>query len=125
MAQQAAERIRSAALHVEAVEQSRTRRSPAPPFTTSTLQQEASRKLGFSVRRTMRIAQALGGVRRGLAVAHHQRLDAVGDLLHRPAQLLDCPIGGVALRNVIGKSVVDQPLGQRRRQHQVALRDGD
>ena len=60
MAQQAAERIRSAALHVEAVEQSRTRRSPAPPFTTSTLQQEASRKLGFSVRRTMRIAQALG-----------------------------------------------------------------
>jgi len=36
-----------------------TRRRPAPPFTTSTLQQEASRKFGFSVSRTMSIAQSL------------------------------------------------------------------
>lgn len=35
------------------------KRSPAPPFTTSTLQQEASRKLGFSVAQTMRVAQQL------------------------------------------------------------------
>ncbi len=35
------------------------KRSPAPPFTTSTLQQEASRKLGFSVAQTMRVAQSL------------------------------------------------------------------
>jgi DNA topoisomerase-1 len=35
------------------------KRSPAPPFTTSTLQQEASRKLGFSPKRTMSIAQRL------------------------------------------------------------------
>lgn len=35
------------------------RKSPAPPFTTSTLQQEASRKLGFSVANTMRVAQRL------------------------------------------------------------------
>jgi DNA topoisomerase-1 len=35
------------------------KKSPAPPFTTSTLQQEASRKLGFSVSNTMRIAQQL------------------------------------------------------------------
>lgn len=35
------------------------KRSPAPPFTTSTLQQEASRKLGYSVSRTMQIAQRL------------------------------------------------------------------
>src|SRR5439155_6986496 len=34
-------------------------RSPAPPFTTSTLQQEASRKLGFSPKRTMSVAQRL------------------------------------------------------------------
>ncbi len=34
-------------------------KSPAPPFTTSTLQQEASRKLGFSVSQTMRVAQSL------------------------------------------------------------------
>ena len=36
-----------------------TRRTPAPPFTTSTLQQEAARKLGFPVALTMRVAQAL------------------------------------------------------------------
>ncbi len=36
-----------------------SKKSPAPPFTTSTLQQEASRKLGFSVSNTMRIAQQL------------------------------------------------------------------
>ena len=35
------------------------RRTPAPPFTTSTLQQEAARKLGFSVAATMRVAQSL------------------------------------------------------------------
>jgi DNA topoisomerase I len=36
-----------------------SKRSPAPPFTTSTLQQEASRKLGYSVAQTMRVAQQL------------------------------------------------------------------
>jgi DNA topoisomerase I len=36
-----------------------TKRKPAPPFTTSTLQQEASRKLGYSVTRTMSVAQGL------------------------------------------------------------------
>ena len=35
------------------------KRNPAPPFTTSTLQQEASRKLGFSARKTMSVAQKL------------------------------------------------------------------
>jgi DNA topoisomerase I len=45
--------------HVQAVEKKPGKRSPAAPFTTSTLQQEASRKLGFGVDRTMRIAQGL------------------------------------------------------------------
>ena len=44
---------------VDNVETKPARRSPAPPFTTSTLQQEASRKLGYSVARTMQIAQQL------------------------------------------------------------------
>ena len=48
-----------AALQVLAVERKQRRRNPAPPFTTSTLQQEASRKLGFSAQRTMRLAQQL------------------------------------------------------------------
>jgi DNA topoisomerase-1 len=44
---------------VSAVEKKRTRRHPPPPFITSTLQQEASRKLGFSSQQTMRLAQQL------------------------------------------------------------------
>lgn len=48
-----------AAFAVRSLETRPTKRSPAPPFTTSTLQQEASRKLGFSVSRTMTIAQKL------------------------------------------------------------------
>jgi DNA topoisomerase-1 len=44
---------------VISVEKKRTKRNPMPPFTTSTLQQEASRKLGFGAGRTMRLAQQL------------------------------------------------------------------
>lgn len=47
------------ALRVAKVDKSQRKRNPAPPFTTSTLQQEAARKLGFNARRTMRTAQAL------------------------------------------------------------------
>ncbi len=46
-------------LTVLSVEKKQRRRNPAPPFTTSTLQQEASRKLGFTAQRTMRVAQRL------------------------------------------------------------------
>ncbi|MCL2131840.1 MAG: type I DNA topoisomerase [Lentimicrobiaceae bacterium] len=48
-----------AAFTVDAVETNPAKRTPAPPFTTSTLQQEASRKLGFSVSKTMTVAQQL------------------------------------------------------------------
>ena len=44
---------------VEGVETKPVKRNPAPPFTTSTLQQEAARKLGFSAQHTMRCAQSL------------------------------------------------------------------
>src|SRR5579862_3245917 len=47
------------ALTVLAIDRKQRRRNPAPPFTTSTLQQEAARKLGFNARRTMRLAQQL------------------------------------------------------------------
>lgn len=46
-------------LHVAKVEKKQRKRNPAAPFITSTLQQEAARKLGFAVQRTMRIAQQL------------------------------------------------------------------
>ena len=44
---------------VEGVETKPLKRNPAPPFTTSTLQQEAARKLGYSAQHTMRLAQSL------------------------------------------------------------------
>ena len=50
---------RAGELAVIAVDRKQRRRNPAPPFTTSTLQQEAARKLGFNARRTMRLAQQL------------------------------------------------------------------
>ncbi|HUH00076.1 MAG TPA: DNA topoisomerase I [Gammaproteobacteria bacterium] len=46
-------------LKVSAVERRQRRQNPAPPFTTSTLQQEAARKLGFTAQKTMRTAQRL------------------------------------------------------------------
>ncbi len=53
------EKCKDAAFAVEDIDKRETSRTPAPPFTTSALQQEASRKLGFSVSQTMRIAQKL------------------------------------------------------------------
>ena len=44
---------------VEDIKKSEKKRTPAPPFTTSTMQQEASRKLGFTLKKTMSIAQKL------------------------------------------------------------------
>jgi DNA topoisomerase I len=52
-------RLRSAAYRVANVERKERKKSPSPPFKTSTLQQEAARKLGFSARKTMTIAQRL------------------------------------------------------------------
>ena len=52
-------RLGTATYRVRGVERKERKRSPAPPFTTSTLQQEAARKLGFSARKTMTLAQRL------------------------------------------------------------------
>jgi len=53
------ESCRGATFTIGSIETKPAKKSPAPPFTTSTLQQEASRKLGFSVSRTMMVAQKL------------------------------------------------------------------
>ena len=59
-AKAAAQKLESASsFSVAQVERKQTKRNPYPPFTTSTLQQEASRKLGFGATRTMRVAQKL------------------------------------------------------------------
>ncbi|QDH13715.1 type I DNA topoisomerase [Formicincola oecophyllae] len=73
--------VQQAAFKVEAIEKRRTKRHPAPPFTTSTMQQEASRKLGLSAQNTMRTAQQLyegvdlGGETTGLIT--YMRTDGV------------------------------------------------
>ena len=53
------EKCKAATFTVDAITKKPTKRTPAPPFTTSTLQQEAARKLGYSVSQTMMIAQHL------------------------------------------------------------------
>lgn len=55
----AKKKIESANFDVGAIERKTVKRSPAPPFTTSTLQQEAARKLFFSAKKTMQLAQQL------------------------------------------------------------------
>ena len=53
------EEVRSAPFVVSGIKKGVRRRSPAPPFITSTLQQDASRRLGFQAKRTMKVAQEL------------------------------------------------------------------
>ena len=53
------EKCKDATFKVESVSKKPMKRTPAPPFTTSTLQQEAARKLGFTVSQTMMVAQHL------------------------------------------------------------------
>lgn len=59
MALEAVRKIEANSYQVASVEKKRVQRHPRPPFTTSTLQQEASRKLGFSPKKTMQVAQKL------------------------------------------------------------------
>jgi len=58
-AQKAEDRIRNKSLSIQKIERKERRRSPAAPFITSSLQMEASRKLGMSASQTMRCAQSL------------------------------------------------------------------
>ena len=87
---------------VQSIDVSGYRRHPAPPFTTSTLQQEASRKLGFSPRQTMQVAQRLyegvdvGGETAG--VITYMRTDGVQIV---PEAIAQC------------RSVVTAEFGQR------------
>ncbi|GAB6052867.1 type I DNA topoisomerase [Magnetospira thiophila] len=80
-AEAAVRAIQSGSYTVTSVERKQGRRNPPPPFTTSTLQQEASRKLGFGAKRTMQVAQRLyegvdiGGETVGLIT--YMRTDAV------------------------------------------------
>ncbi|EGF89806.1 DNA topoisomerase I [Asticcacaulis biprosthecium C19] len=81
LAHAARDTIQTSSFSIEDVEQKPGRKTPPPPFTTSTLQQEAARKLGFSASRTMQTAQKLyegvdiGGETTGLIT--YMRTDGV------------------------------------------------
>lgn len=79
---------------INAVEKKPVRRNPAPPFTTSTLQQEAARKLGFSAQRTMQAAQKL-----------YEGVDETGGLITymRTDGVQTTPEGITQAREVIGQ----------------------
>jgi DNA topoisomerase-1 len=79
---------------IRSVEKKPVRRNPAPPFTTSTLQQEAARKLGFSAQRTMQAAQKL-----------YEGVDETGGLITymRTDGVQTTPEGIAQAREVIGK----------------------
>lgn len=77
-AQAARRAVQAGRFTVASVEKKPARRSPPPPFTTSTLQQEASRKLGFNAQRTMQAAQKLyEGVDENGGLITYMRTDGV------------------------------------------------
>lgn len=109
-AKAAYEKLNAAAngsLTVKEVRKKERKRRAAPPFTTSTLQQEASRKLGFSAQRTMRVAQQLyegidiGGQSQGLIT--YMRTDSV----HLAGEALD------EIRGVIAKDFGDDNVPEK------------
>ncbi|WP_066092417.1 DNA topoisomerase I [Xanthomonas massiliensis] len=105
-------RIQQAAqgrLHVTDVTSKERKRRPAPPFTTSTLQQEASRKLGFTTRKTMQVAQKLyEGVTLGeegtVGLISYMRTDSVNLSQEAVAEIRD-----VIARDYGTGSLPDQP----------------
>ncbi len=97
------------ALHVTDVASKERKRRPSPPFTTSTLQQEASRKLGFTTSRTMRVAQKLyEGVSIGdegtVGLISYMRTDSVNLSAEALSELRD-----VIARDFGTKAVPDKP----------------
>jgi len=95
-ATRAVDAINSRHFRIDSVESKPTKRHHAPPFITSTLQQEASRKLGFAAKRTMQIAQQLyegvdvGGESVGLITyMRTDGLDMAGEALAEARQLIE------------------------------------
>jgi DNA topoisomerase-1 len=116
-ARRAAREIEARSLAVDAVEKKQVGRNPAPPFSTSTLQQEASRKLGFSADRTMKTAQRLfegvdlGGETVGLIT--YMRTDSV--------QLSGEALG--ACRRLIGQRFGEAYLPEKPRQYRTKTKN--
>jgi len=102
-------RAAAGALHVTDVASKERKRRPSPPFTTSTLQQEASRKLGFTTRRTMQVAQKLyEGVSLGdegtVGLITYMRTDSVNLSVDALSEIRD-----VIARDFGTRAVPDKP----------------
>jgi len=101
--------LRSGAYGVVSVEAKPVRRNPPPPFTTSTLQQEASRKLGFAAARTMQVAQ---------------RLYEDGHITYMRTDGVDiAPEALSAIRGLIAKNYGDRYLPERPRHYQAKAKN--
>ena len=104
--------LETASFRVVSVEAKPARRNPPPPFTTSTMQQEASRKLGFSPAHTMRLAQRLyEGIDVGgetIGIITYMRTDGV-DM---------APEAITAVRGMIGKQYGKEYVPDAPRQYQ-------
>ena len=113
----AAARIEALDFTVAKIERKQTRRHPAAPFTTSTLQQEAARKLHFSTKRTMQVAQKLyegfpiGGETVGLIT--YMRTDSV--------QIAGVAVG--AIRGHIETAYGNQYLPQKPRAYKTRAKN--
>ncbi|MEM7620519.1 MAG: type I DNA topoisomerase [Pseudomonadota bacterium] len=109
--------IQSSAYKVASIESKPQKRHPSPPFTTSTLQQEASRKLGFNARQTMQVAQRLyegidiGGETQGLIT--YMRTDGV--------QII--PEAMHACRSVISKNYGAQYVPEKPRAYKTKAKN--
>ncbi|KGQ18038.1 DNA topoisomerase I [Lysobacter dokdonensis DS-58] len=97
------------ALHVTDVASKERKRRPAPPFTTSTLQQEAARKLGFTTKRTMQVAQKLY---EGVAIGEEGTVGLISymrtDSVHLSAEALS-EMRDVIARDFGTRALPDKP----------------
>lgn len=116
-AKEAKRKIEAGIYHVSSIEKKRVQRHPRPPFITSTLQQEASRKLGYSPKKTMQLAQklyegvTLGGETTGLIT--YMRTDST--------QVEGAAIA--ACRKEIEKSFGNQYVPQAPRQYKTKAKN--
>ncbi len=113
-------------LIVTQVDKKQRRRQPAPPFTTSTLQQEAARKLGFTTQRTMQVAQQLyEGVDIGsgaIGLISYMRTDSVNLADEAIAELREVIAERYGKDNVPPKPVVYKTKAKNAQEAHEAIR---
>lgn len=113
-------------LRVGQVEKKQRRRNPSPPFTTSTLQQEAARKLGFSAQRTMRTAQQLyegidiGGETVGLI--SYMRTDSVNLAAEAMAEIRETIVQRFGAENLPPEPLVYKTKSKNAQEAHEAIR---